>query len=243
MQPRPSFRLAQANAGGAEKGKEEGLNRDNKQGRGKDPQSQRILAALDQPIFMSINADTPLEDFLRYVKNATTTKTYSGIPIYVDPVGLQEAEKSMTSTIRGIDLEGIPLRRTLQLALKQLDLVYFVEDGLLFITSNESEGQWGTLGPAISEPTPLLQQAEKAERGELSLKEMKELIEVFRTREQIRMLASGERDESRHLTGLKDQNAELEQSQAQMDVLLKEMRDLIQALKAQKQTKSAAQVQ
>ena len=200
--------LAQAKAGGAEKGKEESTDRGTKEGQGKDPKSQMILAKLDEPISMSFNEDTPLEDVLKYIKQATTTKTYTGIPIYVDPVGLQEAEKSMTSTVRNMDLEGVPLRRTLQLLLKQLDLIYFVEDGLLYITSKDSEGPWGTLGPAMSEPSPILQKAEKAERGEMSLSEMKELIELFKTREQIRKLASGERDESRNLTGLKDQNEE-----------------------------------
>ena len=59
-------------------------------------------------------------------KQATTTPKYQGIPIYVDPVGLQEAEKSMKSTVRNMDLEGVPLRRTLQLLLDQIDLAYFV---------------------------------------------------------------------------------------------------------------------
>ena len=98
----------------------------------------------------------------------------------------------MTSTVRGMDLEGVPLRRTLQLMLKQLDLIYFVEDGMLYITSNESEGRWGSLGPAMAEPSPILQKAEKAERGEMSLSEMKELIELFKTREQIMKLSSGQ---------------------------------------------------
>ena len=111
-----------------------------KDGRGKDPQSQQILAKLDEPISMSFTEETPLEDVLKYIKQATTTKTYAGIPIYVDPVGLQEAEKSMTSTVRNMDLEGVPLRRTLQLLLKQLDLIYFVEDGILYITSAEIRG-------------------------------------------------------------------------------------------------------
>ncbi len=43
---------------------------------------------------MSFNAETPLDDVLKYIKQATTTPTFSGIPIYVDPVGLQEAERS-----------------------------------------------------------------------------------------------------------------------------------------------------
>ena len=36
---------------------------------------------------MSFNEETPLEDVLKYIKQATTTATYSGIPIYVDPIG------------------------------------------------------------------------------------------------------------------------------------------------------------
>ena len=64
-----------------------------------------------------------------------------GIPIYVDPVGLSQADKTMTSTVRNLDLEGVPLRRTLQLALAQLDMIYFVEDGMLFITSQRSRGR------------------------------------------------------------------------------------------------------
>ncbi|HKI17391.1 MAG TPA: hypothetical protein VKA15_05905 [Isosphaeraceae bacterium] len=59
---------------------------------------------------------------LAYVKSSTKSPTYpAGIPIYVDPVGLQEAEKSMTSTVT-IDLEQVPLRASLRLLLQQLGL-------------------------------------------------------------------------------------------------------------------------
>ena len=56
-----------------------------------------------------------------------------GIPIYVDPVGLQEADKTMTSPVTHMDLDGVPLRVTLGLLLKQLDLEYVVRDGMLKI--------------------------------------------------------------------------------------------------------------
>ena len=56
----------------------------------------------------------------------------------MDPIGLQEAEKSLTSTVQ-MDLEGVPLRRTLELVLRQLGLIYYVFDGMLYITSEESE--------------------------------------------------------------------------------------------------------
>src|SRR5437016_704610 len=54
----------------------------------------RILEALDQPIPMRFPNETTLDNLLKYIKQATTTPTYPGIPIYVDPIGLQEAERS-----------------------------------------------------------------------------------------------------------------------------------------------------
>ena len=103
-----------------------------------DDKSQRILEKLNESVSMSFSEDTPLEDVLKYIKQATTSSTYSGIPIYVDPLGLQEAEKSMTSTVRNIDLNGVALRVSLKLLLNQLGLTYAVKDGLLTITSIES---------------------------------------------------------------------------------------------------------
>jgi hypothetical protein len=107
----------------------------------RDEKTKKILEKLDEPISMSFNEETPLEDVLKYIKQATTTATYGGIPIYVDPIGLQEAEKSMSSTVRNMDLEGVPLKLTLKLLLNQLDLTYTVKDGFLMITSKESEDQ------------------------------------------------------------------------------------------------------
>jgi hypothetical protein len=205
----------------------------NPDGRAKDPKSQQILAKLDEPVSMSFNAETPLEDVLKYVRQATTSKTYSGIPIYVDPLGLQEAEKNMTSTVRNMDLEGVPLRRTLQLLLQQLDLIYFVDDGLLYITSASSEGR---LRPAMHEPSPIVQRAEKAERGELSLAEMKELTEIMKARETIMKLTAAERNEMRDHTGSDQQNEDAKQAREQMSLLLKEMRQLIEVLKTEKRT-------
>ena len=201
-------------------------------GRGKDAKSQTILAKLDEPISMSFSDDTPLEDVLKYIKQATTTATYSGIPIYVDPLGLQEAEKSMTSTVRNMDLEGVPLKRTLQLLLKQIDLVYFVEDGMLYITAGESEVAKRHLEPAMAEPSPILQKVARAERGELSLSEMQELVELLKTREQVTKLSSDKQTEEKHETN----ESETEKRQREeMSLLLKEMRGLIDELKAERQ--------
>ena len=267
--------------------------------RGKDPKSRLILAKLDEPFSMSFAEETPLEDVLKYVQQATTSNTYSGIPIYVDPVGLQEAEKTLTSTVRNMDLEGVPLRRTLQLLLKQLDLVYFVEDGILYITSAQSEDSWRRFGPAIAEPPPILQRTGKAKRGELSLSETKDVLELLKTRAQIAKLEEGEAEvviaqriekakrgelgvsatnEVLELLKTRAQIAKLEEGEAEvvkareqtkkpgageaghgqdvaqsnkekedakqdretMKELLKEVRELIQAVKADKQTKGGA---
>jgi hypothetical protein len=144
-------------------------------GPGKDPQSRRILAKLEEPLTMSFANETPLEDVLKYIKEATkSSELPNGIAIYIDPIGLQEAEKSLTSTIQ-MDLEGVPLRRTMQLLLRQLGLIYYVYDGMLYITSESSEND-----PTIDHG-PIEKKIEQAERGELSLTEMKELQELLKS--------------------------------------------------------------
>ena len=97
-----------------------------------------VLKQLEQPVPMHFYEETPLEDVLKHIIAGTRTADGKGLRIYVDPIGLQEAEKSMTSTVRNMDLEGIPLRTTLSLILAQLDLVYIVRDGVVLVTSAES---------------------------------------------------------------------------------------------------------
>jgi hypothetical protein len=228
-------KVGQANASKTEKHAAAETAGPRSEGRGKDPKSQKILAKLEEPISMSFAEDTPLEDVLKYIKQATTTPTYTGIPIYFDPRGLQDAEKSMTSTVRNMDLEGVPLRRTLQLLLKQIDLVYFVDDGMLCITSEDSAGPFP---PSMREPSPILQKTEKAERGELSLAEMKELVETLKVRQQIMDLSSGTQSEETHEG---KQNEELKQHREQVNLLLKEIRGLLEILKVEKQKEKASE--
>ena len=101
----------------------------------------RIHELLKQPIPMHFDDETPLEDVLNFVKKAMSGKDGEGIPIYVDPIGLSEADKTLKSTIRNIELDGVPLRVTLRLCLNQLDLAFGVTDGYLLITSKESFDQ------------------------------------------------------------------------------------------------------
>jgi hypothetical protein len=106
----------------------------------RDPKTKSILAKLEEPVSMPFANDTPLEEVLKYIKSATTGANDNGIPIYVDPVGLQEAEKTLRSPV-SLDLDGVPLKTTLRLLLKQLGLTYTVNDGLVTITSEVSENQ------------------------------------------------------------------------------------------------------
>lgn len=99
-----------------------------------DSRERAIRRALERPIPMPFPQETPLEDILKYIKAATESPELpQGIPIHVDPNGLQEAEKTIMSFVT-IDLDDLPLKTTLRLVLKQLDLVYTVEDGVLTIT-------------------------------------------------------------------------------------------------------------
>ncbi|HEX3448675.1 MAG TPA: hypothetical protein VHS97_10505, partial [Isosphaeraceae bacterium] len=99
-----------------------------------DPLSKVVLKKLEEPISMSFANETPLDDVLKYIRQATTTPTYAGIPIYVDPKGLEEATAALDSTV-SFDLEHVPLKTTLRLMLKQIGLAYCVRDGVLIISS------------------------------------------------------------------------------------------------------------
>ena len=57
--------------------------------------TRQILEQLDLPIPMPFANETPLNDVLKYIKQATTTPTFPGIPIYVEPLGLEAAGKSI----------------------------------------------------------------------------------------------------------------------------------------------------
>jgi len=95
-----------------------------------------VLAKLDKPIPLNFK-DAPLEDVLHFIKSATSGPGDPGIPIYVDPVGLQEAEKTMTSPVT-VESKGEPLKTSLKRLLKPLGLTYTVKDGLLLVTSVEA---------------------------------------------------------------------------------------------------------
>jgi hypothetical protein len=98
----------------------------------------RILEALERPIPMRFPNETPLEDVVKFIQAATSGPDDHGIPIHVDPVGLNEAEKTITSPVV-VDLEGVPLKTSLRLILRELGLEYGVREGVLLITYPHGE--------------------------------------------------------------------------------------------------------
>ena len=99
-----------------------------------------VWLKLDQKLAMPFENDTPLGELLQYVRDKTgDEQDKGGIPFYVDPIGMQEAEQTLQSPV-SINLKGLPLRTTLELALAQLDLRYEVlDEGFLIITSKEHD--------------------------------------------------------------------------------------------------------
>ncbi len=94
---------------------------------------------LEQPITMSFEHATPLNDVLKYIK--TATKKSAGEPdlmISVDPIALQKVQKTMMSPVfLVVTLEGVPLKTSLRLLLSQLDLAYVVKNGVVSITPSD----------------------------------------------------------------------------------------------------------
>jgi hypothetical protein len=101
------------------------------------PQTKAVLANLEQRVDLKFEK-APLEDVLKFIKQATARPGDSGLRIYVDPVGLQEAETTMQSPV-SVDVKGEPLKVALRKVLKPLHLTYTVKDGLLTVTSEWSE--------------------------------------------------------------------------------------------------------
>ncbi len=95
--------------------------------------NQVIMRKLDQPIPFQFPEETPLEEMLKYIRDATTDVNFPGMPIYIDPIGLQTAEQSLSSTVR-IDRDAIPVMDGLRLCLKQLGLEFGVRSGYIMIS-------------------------------------------------------------------------------------------------------------
>ena len=101
------------------------------------PASQALIARLEEPVRIPFPNETPLEDVLTYLKQATARPpNVPPIKILVVPEGLREVQQSLTSPIL-VDLEGVPLKTTLRLLLDQLGMGCAVREGRLVIHSRQ----------------------------------------------------------------------------------------------------------
>jgi hypothetical protein len=104
----------------------------------REPQTKLIEDRLAEKIDLSFEK-TALEDVLKFIKTATRKgPDDKGIPIYVDPVGLLEAERTLATPV-SFTTKGEPLKSSLERLLKTVGLTYHVKDGLLTVTSAPDE--------------------------------------------------------------------------------------------------------
>jgi hypothetical protein len=107
--------------------------------------TEGIIDALEQPVALGYGDGTPLDQVLRQlkivtIKNPAMPKLPTGLAIYVDPIGLQEAEVSLNSPVkRPPAADTLSLREHLRRVLEPMGLTYMVKDGFLMITSKDAD--------------------------------------------------------------------------------------------------------
>jgi hypothetical protein len=94
----------------------------------------RIRQKLDLVIDVVYPEGGNLEVLLKHIKKVTTDEKYPGIPIYVDPFGLSEVDKTMSTKV-ALDFKQQSIRSVLHYSLRPLGLSYDVRDGFLMISS------------------------------------------------------------------------------------------------------------
>ena len=96
--------------------------------------NQQIEKQLDLLIDAQFPNGVSLADLLKYIKQETTKARPPGIPIYVNPLGLQDAEKSMDFAVT-LSHQQKPVREILTQGLMGSGLSFTVRDGFLMIDS------------------------------------------------------------------------------------------------------------
>jgi hypothetical protein len=98
------------------------------------PRTRAILARLEERVAMPFPKEMPLDDVLKHIRRvAKKGPDDRGIPIDIDPLGLQRAGRSLNSTVT-IDEKAIPLKDALIRVLAALRMAYIVKDDVLIIT-------------------------------------------------------------------------------------------------------------
>ncbi len=113
--------------------------------------NKAIEQKLETAVSINFAQETPLEDVIKYLKQTLADPKGKPVPIYVDPAGLQDAEKTMNSPV-ALDIQDVPLRTTLRLILNQIALDYRVRDGMIYVTSRESFDQEDEDAKAFAAP-------------------------------------------------------------------------------------------
>lgn len=102
----------------------------------RDLQTKFILDRLEEKVDLTFEK-TSLEDVVKHIKKVTSKgPDDKGIPLYVDPVGLLEAEMTLATPV-SFATKGEPLKSSLERLLKSIGLTYVVKDGLLTVTSRD----------------------------------------------------------------------------------------------------------
>ena len=101
------------------------------------PSTRSILARLGRPFRLATPAPPRLVDLLKSARLSSPDSGGVGIPIYVDPAGLKAAGADIDATIK-TPFAGASVALALEESLCPLGLGYYVEDGLLRVTSAEA---------------------------------------------------------------------------------------------------------
>jgi hypothetical protein len=101
------------------------------------PATRAVLAQLNRTARLSRSGPMPLGDLLKAVRLASGGPTGGGVPVYVDPNGLSEAEAGIGALVQ-VPSGRQPLKTLLSRSLKPLKLGVYVRDGLLTVTSEAS---------------------------------------------------------------------------------------------------------
>ncbi len=106
------------------------------------PEAIKTYLKLQEKVKIDFTADTPLEEVKKYIEEITAEKDdpTSGIAFYFDPRGLQDADKTMASTVAISFKRPIPLETSLKLLLAQLGLRHYIQqDGIVVVTNRDAD--------------------------------------------------------------------------------------------------------